>query len=325
QQYHRRIAEVLTIHFPDTVATQPEVLAQHYTEAGLVPPAIAHWQQAGHYASDRSAYLEAISHLSTGIELLKTLPETPEHTQQALTLQLALSVALQVVKGQAAPEVERAYTQAYALCQQVGETPALAPILFGLWRFYLGRAQFYTARELGERLLHLVQQVHDPALAGIAHFALGALQFSQGVPLAARMHLEEAVACYTSDQRYAPLSRLGQDPGVSCRAYAAYTCWLLGYPDQALVHMHHALAFAHELAHPFSLAYAGACAAIVSQMRRDVAAVLEQAEITMALSTTQGFPLWVALSTSLRGWALTMQGQSEEGLARSHEGIAAWR
>src|SRR5262249_42218499 len=148
QQYHRQIAEALTAHFPETAATQPEVLAQHYTEAGLVAQAIAYWQRAGQHASDRSAYVEAISHLRTGIELLTTLPEPPAQTQHALTLHIALGAALQVVKGQAAPEVEHAYNQAYALCQQVGETPELVPVLYGLWRFYLGRSQFRAAREL---------------------------------------------------------------------------------------------------------------------------------------------------------------------------------
>src|SRR5438132_9114200 len=108
-------------------------------------------------SSNRSAHLEAISHCTTGIELLKTLPETPEHTQQALTLWIALGAALLMTKGQAAPEVEHAYTQARALCQQVGETPQIVPALFGLWRYYLVRPQLHMARELGETLLRLAQ------------------------------------------------------------------------------------------------------------------------------------------------------------------------
>ena len=131
QQFHQRIAQVLEARFPATVETQPELVAQHYTEAGLTEQAVVYWQRAGQQASDRSAHLEAISHFTTGIELLQTLPETPEHTQQALTLYIALGAALQVAKGQAAPEVEHAYTQARALCQQVGETPQLVPVLFG--------------------------------------------------------------------------------------------------------------------------------------------------------------------------------------------------
>src|SRR5262249_43033120 len=119
RQTHRGIAQVLVEQFPDLATTQPEVLAQHYTEAGLVAQAVAYWQRAGQHASDRSAHLEAISHVTRGITLLTTLPETPEHLQQALSLHLAMGAALLVTKGHAAPEVERAYTQAHALCQRV--------------------------------------------------------------------------------------------------------------------------------------------------------------------------------------------------------------
>jgi predicted ATPase len=175
QQYHQRIAQALEEHFPETANTQPELLAHHYTEAGLTEQAIPYWQRAGQRASERSAHLEAISHCTTGIELLQNLPETPEHIQQSLTLHLALGAALQVAKGQAVPEVEHTYTQAYALCQQVGETPELFPVLFGLWRFYNNRAQLHTAREIGETLLRLAQHANDPTLAVVAHQALGAV------------------------------------------------------------------------------------------------------------------------------------------------------
>src|SRR5437016_3328406 len=128
-QHHQRIAQVLEAQFPEIVETQPELVAQHYTTAGCHEQAILYWLRAGQQASDRSAYLEAVSHFTTGIELLTTLPETPERTQQSLTLHIALGAALQMAKGQAAPEVEHAYTQAHALCQQVGETPELIPVL----------------------------------------------------------------------------------------------------------------------------------------------------------------------------------------------------
>jgi len=326
QHYHQHIAQVLETQFPDTVATQPELLAQHYTEAGLTEQAIPYWQRAGQQASDRSANLEAISHFTTGIELLKTLPETPEHTQQALTLYIALGAVLQMAKGLAAPEVERAYTQARTLCQQVGETQELFPVLFGLWRVYLLRPQLHTARELGETLLHLAHRAHDPALSVIAHYALGVTWVWLGALPAARLHLEEGIACYTPDQRHAPVFRIGQDLGVGCRGNAAQTLWLLGYPDQALTRLHEALALAQELSHSYSLAWVQCCvAAFVSQFRRDVAAVHEYAEATVALSTEQGFAQWAAWGTSFRGWALAMQGQGKEGMAQVRQGIAAWR
>jgi class 3 adenylate cyclase/predicted ATPase len=325
QQVHQQVAQALEARFPAVVETRPELVAQHYTAAGCAEQAVRYWQRAGQQASDRSAHLEAISHLTTGIELLKTLPETPAHTQQTLTLHIGLGAALQIAKGLAAREVEHAYTQAHALCQQVGETPELVPVLFGLWWFYLVRSQLHTARELGETLLRLAQRTHDPALAVAAHYALGFTWFNLGVLPAARQHLEEGITRYTPDQRRAPVFRIGQDLGVACQANTARTLWLLGYPEQALARLHEALALAHALAHPYSLAFARCWVAYVSQFRRDVPAVHEHAEAAVALATEQGFPLWVAWGTSLRGWALAMQGQGEAGLAQVRQGIAAFR
>jgi class 3 adenylate cyclase/predicted ATPase len=325
QQYHQRIAQVLEAQFPETVEPQPELVAQHYTAAGCAEQAVVYWLRAGQQASDRSAHVEAISHVTTGIELLKTLPETPERIQQSLTLHVALGAALQITKGHAAPEVEHAYTRARELCQQVGETPELVPVLYGLWRFYNVRAQVHTARELGETLLRLARHADDPALAVLAHSALGSTWFCLGALPVARQHLEEAIARDTPDQHRAPVFRIGQDPGVGCRIYAARTLWLLGYPDQALARAHDALALAQELSHPFSLAYAWCCAAMVSQYRRDVPAVHEHAEAAVALATEQGFPFWAAIGTIFRGWALAMQGQGEEGMAQVRQGIAANR
>ena len=325
QHYHQRIAQVLEAQFPEVVATQPELLAHHYTAAGCTEQAVRYWQRAGEQASERSATLEAISHFTTGVELLKTLPETPERIQQALILHIALGAALQMAKGLAAPEVEHAYTQARALCQQVGETPELVQVLVGLYRYYLARPQLHTGCELGETLLRLAQRAHDPALAVVANYALGWTWFLLGALPAARQHLEEGIACYTPDQRCAPVFRMGIDPGVHCGLYTAMTLWCLGYPAQALARAREALTLAHALSHPYSLAFAQSTAAVVSQFRRDVLAVHEQAEATIAPATEQGFPFFASAGMSLRGWALAMQGQGEEGMAQVREGIAARR
>jgi predicted ATPase len=324
-QVHRQIAQALESRFPETVETQPELLAHHYTEAALYEPAVAYWQRAGQRALARSAHLEAISHVTTGIELLQTLPETPARTQHAVTFYIALGAALQVTKGLAAPEVEHAYTQARVLCQQVGETPELVPVLFGLWRFYNTRSQLHTARELGETLLRLAQRADDPTPAVIAHYALGFTWLNLGMLPAARQHLEAGSARYTPDQRRALVFRMGQDPGVACRAFAARTLWFLGYPAQVLARIHKALVLAHTLSHPLSLAFTRCVAAVVAQYHRDVPAVHEHAEAAIALSTAQGFPFWAAQGTSYRGWALAMQGQGEEGIAQIRQGTDAWR
>jgi predicted ATPase len=307
------------------VETQPELVAQHYTAAGCTEAAVVYWQRAGQQASDRSAHLEAISHFTTGIELLTTLPETPERTQQSLTLHIAIGAALQIAKGLAAPEVEHIYTQAYGLCQQVGETPELAPVLYGLYRFYGVRLQLHTAREIGDTLLRLAQHAHDPALAVLAHNALGVTWLFLGALPTARQHLEEGIAHYTPDQHRAPAFRIGQDPGVACRVHAALTLWLLGYPAQGLARLHDALALAHELSHPYSLAFARRWAAHVYQLRRDVLAVYEHAEAAVALATERGFTQWAAQGTILHGWARAMHGLGEEGMAQVRQGITALR
>ena len=129
------------------VESQPELLAQHYTEAGLTESALVYWQRAGQQALQHSANPEAVRHLTRGIELLSTLPDTPARAQQELELQLALGPALMATNGQAAPEVEQAYARARALCAQIGETPQLVPTLRGLCRFYPSRGPLATARE----------------------------------------------------------------------------------------------------------------------------------------------------------------------------------
>jgi predicted ATPase len=164
QQYHRQIARLLEEQFPETKDTQPELLAQHYTEAGLTEQAISSWQRAGQHAVQHSANVEAISHLNKALSLLKTLPATQEHVQQELELQLALGNPLKVIKGYAAPEVERVYTRARELCRQAGETPQLFGVLAGLWVFYFDRAEYQTARELAEQCLRLAQRMQDSYL-----------------------------------------------------------------------------------------------------------------------------------------------------------------
>jgi predicted ATPase len=324
QQYHQRIAQVLEARFAEVCETQPELMAQHYTEAGLVEPAIPYWQRAGQRASERSAYVEAIGHLTKALEVLRTLPDTPELTQRELTLHIALGAALNVTKGFAAPELEGAYARACELCRQVGETPELFPVLWGLWGFYLNRGALQTAHELAEELLKLAKRVEDPALLLQAHHTLGPTLFHLGRVSPARRHLEQAIALYDPPQhRSHAFTYGGHDPGVCCRMYAARTQWLLGYPDQAVQRSHEALSLAQKIAHPFSLAHGLCFAAGIHQFRREGQAVQEQAEAAMALSTEQGFASRLVWGILLRGWALAEQGQGEEGIAQMRQGWAA--
>jgi predicted ATPase len=324
-------------------------LAYHFEEGAAWARAITYLRVVAETAGQRYAYREAATTLQRALALVPHLPETPARTQQSLTLHLALGAALLMTKGHTAPEVEYTYTQARALCQQMGATPELVPALFDLWRFYIARPQLQSAREFGETLLGLAQPADDPALEVLAHYALGSTWLRLGALPAARRHLEAGIARSMPDPQRAPGFRMLHELGVACRVNAAQTLWLLGYPEQALVRLREALAGAHELSHPFSQAYVRCWAAFVAQFCRDVSAVYAHAEAAGVVATAhgflrtltpgtwgkiraagvvatmQGFPLWAAMGRILHGWALAMQGQSAEGLAQVRQGIATMR
>jgi predicted ATPase len=324
QQHHQRIAQVLEARFPEICETQPDLLAHHYTEAGLVTQAIPYWQRAGERASQRSANLEAISHLTKGLEVLKTLPETPERTRQELDLQTTLGPALMAAKGYAAPEVEQAYARARALAAQVEETPRLFPVLWGLQRFYLVRGKFIPAAELAQQLLNLGQGAHERTLVLEAHRALGQTWLWRAELSLARTHLEDGMALYDPHQHRAQAVLYGRDPAVDCGSYLAWTLWLLGYPEQALHRSHEALGLAQELAHPHSLAFAFSLAAWLHRLRREMPLTQERAEAAISASAAHGFPLWLTQSMVLRGSALVAQGLGAEGMEIIQQGMAAW-
>ncbi len=328
QLYHKQVAQLLEARFPEVVETQPELVAYHYTKAGLTDQAIDYWQRAGQRASERSAYQEAISHLTDGITLLQTLPETLTRHQRELPLQTALGAASLMVKGHTAPEVKAAYMRARVLCQQLGETQDALPVLFGLWRFFVMRADFAMARQLGEDLLGLAERIEELPLHVFPHYAVGFTCFCLGELFPARGHLEEGIAHYDPDKRHSPVFWSGQDPGVACRGYAALTLWLLGYPDQALAQAHDGLALATKLAHPFSNAFALAFVSMVERFRQDRQDVYDHAEAAVALSTEQGFPSWLALGTFFRGLGLdehgAARGRDEKDTPRYHGLARHW-
>ena len=323
QQAHQRSAEMVAERFPEIVETQPELVAQHYTEAGLPEQAIPYWQRAGQRAHERSAHREAIDHLTKGLALLHMLSDSPARAPHELTLHLALGRALIAIKGFTAPEVVGAYARARELCRQVGEGPQLFEALRGLCTFYQERAELPTARELAEQLLRLAQRGQDPALLLWAHNTFGYTVHLMGELPLARAHLEQSLAFY--DPQHHRAYGFVFDPGVDSLCTLAHVLHLLGYPDQALRHSQEALTLARELAHPFSLSAALRAAASVHHRRgeRPVAQAL-QAE-GLALAREQGFAQEAVQGTLLQGWGLVTQGRHAEGMAQMRQGLDAVR
>jgi predicted ATPase len=323
QQVHGQVAQVLEERFPETVATQPELVAHHYTAAGIREQALPYWQRAGQRALGRSANLEAVRHLTTGLKLLATLPETPARAQQELDLQIILGPALIATKGYAAPEVEQTYARARALCAQVGDTSQLLPTLRGLGRFYYSRGALLTARELGEQLYLLAQREAAPTPRLEAHSALGSTLFHMGDYAASWTHLKQGIALIDLAGQRTLALRYGYASGVLGLGMAALTLWCLGYPTQAVRRSQEAQALARELAHPYSLASAQHLAVFLHQRRREAPAAQAQAEALLTLATAQGFQLYARYGTCWRGWALAMQGQGTTGLAQMRQGLEA--
>jgi predicted ATPase len=177
---HERTAQAIEMLYSDSLDDHYNELAHHYSRSGNTEKAVHYLHLAGQQAVQRSANAEAITHLTTALELLKTLPDTPERVQQELTLQVTLGPALVVTKSYGAPEVEKIYIRAQELCQRAGETPQLFPVLVGLWQFYWVRADLQKAHELGHEALRLAQSLCDSALLLEAHLALGQTLLWQG-------------------------------------------------------------------------------------------------------------------------------------------------
>ena len=323
-ELHRQIADVLETQFASTVETQPERLAHHYTEAGLGAQAVPYWQRAGQRAMDRSAPVEAVSHLSRGLEVLATLPETRERLQQELDLQVLLGAAWAHISGWATPAIRQVYARARELGQRLGASRQLLAVLLGQFVGYLQQAELQTAQELAMHLLTQVQGQSDPIPLLAAHATLGMVLLARGEVVAAHRHLTQSMTLYVPTDHHTLIRHYGFDLGVIVRGNVAMSLWLLGAPQQALGHIHALHTLAQELAHPPSLAWALLIIARVAQWRRDAPATLRWTDALMACGTEYGFAQHVTWAGLLHGWALMAQGQREQGLAQMRQGLTAY-
>src|SRR4029453_4300585 len=322
QQYHQRAAQTLIERFPETAERQPELVAHHYTEAGLAAQAIPYWQRGGERAVGRSANQEAIGHLTKGLALLTQLPEGPQRVQYELGLQLALGPPLMATRGYAAQDVEKVFGRAHELCRQIGETPQLFNAVRGLRQFYQIRGDTQRAYELGGQLLRLAEQVQDTGQQLEAHNAVGGALFWMGDFARAQEHFDRVIELYDPQKHRAHVSLYGNDPAVVGHSYAAWALWYLGFTDRSLWHLDRMFAVARDVAAPFTMASALAYATALHYFRREPRETRERAEQTIAISGEHGFPFWMGMVTSPRGWALGEQGEGAEAIVQLRRGMA---
>ncbi|MBV9499433.1 MAG: hypothetical protein JO138_08660 [Acidobacteriaceae bacterium] len=305
------------------MTSEPELLANHFTEAGLTEKAIFYWQLAGQKAIEGSAYTEAISHINRGLKLLESTPDSLKRIEQELSLQMALGGSLTAIKGFGAPEAGNAYSRGLQLCRKLGETPRLFHALEALAWFQTGRGELQTARQLSEECLRVGQHLKTQSFLQAAHFVMAEVLYDLGELAQSRKHSEQALILNDPLKLTSPRG-IGDfdDIGTSCLVLMTATLWVLGYPEQALGKIQESLRSADELSHPLSQAIALYGATELSVRCRKVEQSQRQAEALIALCHQHGFSLWGALGVAFRGWALANQGRAAEGIAQIRQSIA---
>jgi class 3 adenylate cyclase/predicted ATPase len=323
QRLHARVVAGLEDRFPERVEAEPELLAYHLTEADLTERAMAYWQKAGERAIERSAHMEAMTHLAKALELLATMPDTPERTDRELALQVHLGVVTSVTSGPGSRETERIYTRARELCRDAGDAKSLFPVLWGLWRGHMARGELSKAKHLADQLLDVAVSAQDSSQLVEAHHSEWTTLFYSGELTSVREHTDRGIAIYTPEQHGSlGFTYGGHDPGVCGLLFNAWGLWLLGYPDEALVRNREALDLAHELAGPSFLAHGAIWTMLLLQLRRDAASLREHSGKYMTAIEAESSPYDRGAAYILQGWSLAHEGARDKGTHLMSEGLA---
>jgi predicted ATPase/class 3 adenylate cyclase len=324
KELHARIATALEEQFPDRASSEPEVLAYHFSQAGLFPHAIKYWQAAGQRATEHAASVEAVAYFDKALELLRTMPETPERDQQELMLLVGRGLPLTAIRSYAAADVGDNYRSAHALCKRMGAAPKIFSVLQGLYRFYLVSAELQTALDTTTQLLDIAEKAQDQNLLMEAHQAQAFSLGFRGELQPAQEHFDKCMALLDPERFRGRMHSYSTDTATSALGLGALIAWLRGYPDRSAATAERALARARDVDHPYTLAWALSYAAVLHQLRGDVSMTRHFAEECVALSRQRDFPFWLASGHIKRGWALANQGEAAEGIAELREGLADW-
>jgi DNA-binding winged helix-turn-helix (wHTH) protein/tetratricopeptide (TPR) repeat protein len=324
-QLHRRIGEHAESLYGERAGEIAVELAMHFEQGANYTQAVKYLQQAADNDIRRFAYQEAVALSRRGLELLTRLPGSPQRVQQQLRLQLTLGVPLIAIEGYATADVGSVYMRARELCEQLGETPEISRVLWGLWTFRLLRGELVVAREIAEEFLRLPERLSYPGHVMRAHLVMEVTCMHLGEFASAMEHFEKTLSLYDPERHRDDAFFYTQNPGVGMRCFAAWALWFLGQPDQALNRVQQALTLAHELSEPHGIAYAVSFAAILYQFRREPRMAQQYAEEGLAISTEHGLEMYKAQSTMTRAWALIEQGRRGEGIEQMRHGFAAYQ
>ncbi len=327
QALHERLAAALEKRLRITGDGEPEILALHLAEAGHLERAASYWLDAGRREAGRSANIEAIAHLTRGIEALTGLAEAPERLRLELALQLALGPSLLANEGFSSVNGEAAYLRAQALAERLGDDRALFAAAWGRWmQISQGPLSGDAVAGLIKQLFRAAEQINDPGLRLQSHHAAWVTTLWLGQPVVAYDHVRKGLALYDREKhgRHAILYG-GHDPAACGCGHAAIALWIMGYPDQAVTSLRRGIAFASDLGHAPSIAHALWLAGFVHMMRRDLPETLATGERLVTLGIEHGFAVYRVAGQALRGWARTSLAAPEEGLLEMRDAMDAYR
>lgn len=326
REIHATIARTLVERFPQTCEAQPEVPARHFTEAGDSAEAIALWRKAGERAMARSAQAEAAAHFGQALALVRKLAPGAERTQAELGLLMTLGPLQMATRGYADPSVAQTYREAREICNAIGETPQLVPVLFGLWAYHVVGGDLRIALYLGDQILRQLQEAGDDGgLLLEAQVVRGVTQYFRGEFEDACATLRAGIALYDPAQHRAHAQVFGQEPGMALHVYLAKALAAVGEDANAAAHAREAARIAEETGHFHTSGFCMTYEMVVHVMAGNAAAVAPLAARCAVLAREQCFPIWEAASELLGGWADAMLGDSAQGLPRMREGLSRWR
>ncbi len=326
QQYHQRIGHALEERFPVTAESEPELLARHYTEAGLVEEAVDYWLKAGQRAAGQCANSEAVGHLTKGLELLAETEDLPERRRRELALLIAVGVPLRLTKGVSSKEVGEAYTRARVLCEELGKPAELFAALWGLWAFHRGRSDFQRTRRLAEEILDLAQGENDSGLLLQAHHVQWTTLLYLGDWSRGLEHAENGAGLYKADEHHVMTAVYGgHDAGVCALGLGAMFLWLLGRVDEAMEKSEAAVDLGRRLPHTGSRVHALEFASVLRQFKREPDAVLKYCEEVQIIAEEAGIARHVATSKLLRAWVLAAEGTADRTLGLVEDALSVLR
>jgi class 3 adenylate cyclase/predicted ATPase len=321
QELHSRIAEALRTQLPDIATKQPELLARHYTEAGLTEQAIEWWQKAGDLAIHRSADVDATSHLGRAIDLLGTLPAGPERDMRELHLRADLSGSLFATQGYSSADAEANSNRAWELCERVDGGAKLFQVLWGRFTAHLVRADIPRATQEAERFHVLAERADDPALIGMALRNLGIVKLHGGELRVAQVHLERAIRLINSGRREDFTFAYGLDPLTTALSSLCLLQQQIGALDRAAATAREALQAGRNTNHFASMAYVLLRVGLHAMLRGDAATVEVLGNELLSSATQRNGRTWSRYGEILCGWHLAASGTVGAGIEQMDRGI----